>query len=117
MHDTNAIVDGSAGAEMIFEFILRWRRSPAETEKSQTQPRGRETISHRLRERLAGQSQGLHRLPHTQTKNKTGAGDVGNSTSSAPACRHIKSEITPRPAPRLRRRPRARRRGSARRSG
>ena len=61
MHDADAIVAGGAWAEMSFEFMLRWRRSPAETEKPQSQYRGREAVSQRLRQRLARQSQWLHR--------------------------------------------------------
>src|SRR5262245_50271909 len=88
MHDVGGVVARSAGTEMTFELILRWRLPPAETEKVQPQCGVGETAPHELRERRVGQNQGLHRSPNTN-KNKTGTGDVGNSTSSAPACRQI----------------------------
>src|SRR5262249_9929794 len=89
-----AIGINGVGAEIGFEFMQRWLRPPNKIEQGWIDHKIGESAICEIRHHAAGQHQRLHRPLSPHSQNKMGAGDVGNSTSSAPACRHIKSKTS-----------------------
>src|SRR6478735_1081383 len=85
MHAVAGVIGtSSAGTEMSCDFIQRWRRTPNETKIARVESEIGETA---LRERPrppAGQHQGLHRSPHTQTKTKRAPGTSATQRPQRP---------------------------------
>ena len=78
------VVAGSPAAKKTCDFSLRWQLSPDETERRQTDCDVGETAPHERGDSILVKTKGF--IKHSSnTQNKTGAKDVGNSTSSAPA--------------------------------
>src|SRR5262249_17994704 len=74
------------------EFVLGRQRPPDEMMKKIHREIG-EVLLDKVRHRPAGQDQRLH--VHTPNTNETGAGDVGNSTSSTPTRRTAPRQPAP----------------------
>src|ERR1700730_3055708 len=91
---TAGAVIGRAGAEIGCEFIRRRQRPPDEAKGEINRKIGEVRLGE-FRDQRTGQNQTRHG-PHRLYASKTGAKNVGNSTSSAPA--RVETQII-RPKP------------------